>query len=65
MLPSQTCPSPIFTPPHLAGVHILALDIGIMQQADVVLHTKVKQRTRLASSFVDDQLVEGVVVGQD
>jgi hypothetical protein len=50
---------------HLSRVHVLALHACIAQDADVILDTKVKQGPRLATSLVDDQLIEGEVVRQD
>jgi hypothetical protein len=52
-------------PAHLSCVYVLALHACITQDADVILDTKVKQRPRLATGLVDDQLIEGEVVGQD
>lgn len=46
-------------------MHVLALHAGISHDADVVSHTKVKQRARLATRFVDDEFMEGEVVRQD
>lgn len=50
---------------HLSCMHILALHACVPQYADVVSHTKVKQGPRLATCLVDDEVVEGEMMGQD
>lgn len=55
----------IFAAAYLSRVHVLALHGCVIHEPDVVPHTKVKQRARLATRLVDDQLVEAVVVRQN
>lgn len=49
----------------LARVGLILLDTGIVGQADVVVHIKAEQRAGLSAGLVDNEVVEGVVVGDD
>ena len=47
---------------NLARVRLVLLDSRVRDHADVVVHVKAEQRTRLSSGFGYDELVEGVVL---
>ena len=46
----------------LSGVGLVLLDRCISQQPNVVMHVEIEERAGLAPGFVDDKVVEGVML---
>lgn len=47
---------------NFTSMCLIFLDCTVVDHAHIIVHIKFKQRTTLASSFVDDQVIKGIVV---
>ena len=50
------------TEPVLIETYLVTLLCGIVQHSHVIVHVEAEQRSRLSSSLVDNEIVEGIVL---